>query len=157
MFELKWIFATYEWKVVRHLYFAILFSISSDQHIWYIYILRVMRCWVTLTMTCIILFCLPCYSIPRSNCSFKNFLILTPEWNVGASGAAESNIFFHCIRFKITFLSELNSNIIPFTEQWFATLLYGFFNNKIIKIDEYRKFFQYRYAKNWSLYIISSM
>jgi len=80
MFELKWIFATYEWKVVRHLYFAILFSIasstaqnnvSSDQHIWYISILRVMRCWVTLTMTCIILFCLPCYSIPRSNCSFK--------------------------------------------------------------------------------------
>ena len=43
----------------------------SDQHIWYIYILRVMRCWVTLTMTCIILFCLPGYSIPRSNCSFK--------------------------------------------------------------------------------------
>ena len=46
---------------------------SSDQHIWYISILRVMRCWVTLTMTCIILFCLPCYSIPRSNCSFKKF------------------------------------------------------------------------------------
>ena len=72
MFELKWIIATYEWKVIRHLYFAILFSIaSSDQNIWYIYILRVMRCWVTLTMTCIILFCLPGYSIPRSNCSFK--------------------------------------------------------------------------------------
>ena len=79
------------------------YNVSSDQHIWYIYILRVMRFWVILTMTCIILFCLPCYSIPRSNCSFKKFLILTPEWNVGASGATESNIFFHCIRFKITF------------------------------------------------------
>ena len=97
-----------------------------------------MRCWVTLTMTCIILFCLPGYSIPRSNCSFKKLLILTPEWNVGTSGAAESNIFFHCIRFKITFLSEMNSNIIPFTEQWFATLLYVFSNNKLIKMDKYK-------------------
>ena len=111
------------------------FYFRYNQHIWYIYILRVMRCWVTLTMTCIILFCLPCYSIPRSNCSFKKLLILTPEWNVGTSGA-ESNIFFHCIRFKITFLSEMNSNIIPFTEQWFATLLYVFFNNKIIKMHK---------------------